>query len=1288
MILSNFVYIFFLFSIVYSIPIPPTIITEPDSDIIFDSRVNLELPCLAQGDPTPTYLWTKNGQVYNLNSQNNRVLMTTDSGTLIFTQPESLDQGWYQCNVTNDWGTAVSNRIYVRQAELGSFPVYDKPQVITVRRGDSLRIPCKSPIATPDPEIYWTDNTNAGDQLGFRVSNPRIQQDYNGNLFFLNVKDEDERKQFVCNVLSRQLNIIRRGSITQLKIIKSDPIERKPMKLWTSNATQIALKGQSLSLKCIFGGLPTPDVTWRKTYGSIPEKRSTLNLEKQELIINDLQYEDSGVYECRGHNEFGYDVFSINVQVDSAPYWIGKPKDLNIAEGEIVDVICNVESRPNQQEIQWLRNEDRRVPYNPRRRVRKNRLTIQNVTKLDTAVYQCNISNIHGYVYTNFFVNVMSQKPEIQRGPEALYRVVEGKNVVLPCESFGIPMPKVYWKKRDRIITGGRYSISKDGNLTIREVITSDNGVYTCNATNKFGFATRNTTLSIKQKTRIKTRPTNLEIRRGANAIFRCTATADTTLGLTIDWYKDGELLTYTGRFIKDITDPDLLKIVDVQFDDAGSYVCRASTDIDFDEASATLVVQDRPNKPKITKITCNGSSDQPFAVVQWAGTGDNHARLLYYELQYNTSFQVNDWISVPIEQKRESYNEIKSQDGSIKLEPKTTFFKTTHLPTNQYDLRVALSCWTNYTFRIIAYNRIGASDPSSVSESTCTTKSCRPKTNPIGIKASATQSAPLVIEWESMPAIQWGAPKFWYEVGWRQAPVGKKPGAFSTQNVNPPLRRFSVPNSVMNMRYEYYVKAVNQQPGEINSTDSTEVLVTNIAFAGDSAPTYVPRNFRVLHMLDSTTVQFAWDPPLPSDETDIRGVIKGYQIEVFRLDDPENTRRIESNIPANQSWTTVFNAPPNADVGAHICIETERYFGPTSPVIQFPTREGRPGPVTNLRGVPYTNNGIFLLWDSPDETNGVIIGYQIDYKAIDSIASQPDVDQPSILLRDDTRRSYLLGSLKPDTKYRVQVRARTSVGLSTSPAIIELTTNQSLVPSKPTFTVSSRGTTSFNISFDPTIMAVPGSLYYVQFKENDKEGQALFKKSYAVSNERHIFVNSLEPGKTYTAILIAGDGLESETKSDPQMITTLSKDRSPHVISSPWFIGLIAAVIVLIIIIAIVCGIMKRKGGKYSVQDKEMLHGPSGYGDDEGKFTEYYRAPGDVSIRHSRISLNNGDDRDSMEEFNDEKDRGRFTEDGSFIGQYGRDDKRRTYLVKYDESMGLTNETQTNNQGKSSSPV
>ena len=100
---------------------------------------------------------------------------------------------------------------------------------------------------------------------------------------------------------------------------------------------------------------------------------------------------------------------------------------------------------------------------------------------------------------------------------------------------------------------------------------------------------------------------------------------------------------------------------------------------------------------------------------------------------------------------------------------------------------------------------------------------------------------------------------------------------------------------------------------------------------------------------------------------------------------------------------------------------------------------------MTNLRGVPFGGNGIYLFWDLPDEPNGFVIGYQIDFKTIESIVAQPGLDQPSILLRDPNQRDYLLGGLKPNTKYRVQVRARTLAGLSASPAMIELTTNSSM---------------------------------------------------------------------------------------------------------------------------------------------------------------------------------------------------------------------------------------------------
>lgn len=55
-------------------------------------------------------------------------------------------------------------------------------------------------------------------------------------------------------------------------------------------------------------------------------------------------------------------------------------------------------------------------------------------------------------------------------------------------------------------------------------------------------------------------------------------------------------------------------------------------------------------------------------------------------------------------------------------------------------------------------------------------------------------------------------------------------------------------------------------------------------------------------------------------------------------------------------------------------------------------------------------------------------------------------------------------------------------------------------------------------------------------------DGQSIFKRTYAVSNDRTIIVSPLQPGKTYITILVAGDGIRAETKSDPQLVRTLGK--------------------------------------------------------------------------------------------------------------------------------------------------
>ena len=41
--------------------------------------------------------------------------------------------------------------------------------------------------------------------------------------------------------------------------------------------------------------------------------------------------------------------------------------------------------------------------------------------------------------------------------------------------------------------------------------------------------------------------------------------------------------------------------------------------------------------------------------------------------------------------------------------------------------------------------------------------------------------------------------------------------------------------------------------------------------------------------------------------------------------------------------------------------------------------------------------------------------------------------------------------------------------------------------------------------------------------------------------------------------------------------------DRGPSVVNSPWFIGLITALVILFIVLFVVCGLMRRKGGVHA---------------------------------------------------------------------------------------------------------
>lgn len=176
---------------------------------------------------------------------------------------------------------------------------------------------------------------------------------------------------------------------------------------------------------------------------------------------------------------------------------------------------------------------------------------ITNLQKNDTGNYGCNATNSLGYVYKDVYVNVLALAPEIT-DPPTDQEAVNGKAVNMTCRVFGAPAPKVKWSRNGKELTGGRYTVLKEGDLNINNVQFDDTGSYTCYAVNKFGNANASANFIVRRHTYITDGPEDYEVPAGQQATFRCNAVADEELPLQIVWLSKGRVIEFDRepRFI------------------------------------------------------------------------------------------------------------------------------------------------------------------------------------------------------------------------------------------------------------------------------------------------------------------------------------------------------------------------------------------------------------------------------------------------------------------------------------------------------------------------------------------------------------------------------------------------------------------------------------------------------------------------------------------------------------------------------------------------------------------
>ncbi|XP_061570995.1 neuronal cell adhesion molecule a isoform X9 [Cololabis saira] len=1137
------------------LPQPPTITQQSPKDYIFDPRENIVLHCEAKGKPQPSFSWTRNGTHFDV-EKDSKVLMKPGSGTLVIDisgEKAEVYEGTYQCTAHNDHGTAISNNIVIRQSRS---PLWSKErnEAVVVQKGVPLVLQCQPPAGLPPPVIIWMDNNFQRLPLDKRVS-----QALNGDLYFSNVLPDDTRNDYICYARFHYTQTIQQKQPISVTVLDMETMNETVAALYNitdfyrgspdgerhpgfmlplgATSTKMVLRGETLELECIAEGLPTPDISWQKEGGELPSGRMSLQNFKKTLRISDVNEADTGSYRCTAANKLGSVYHDIKVTVKAAPFWVSAPRNLILAPNETGILTCRVNGTPKPT-IRWFVNgvPIENAPEDHSRKVDEDTVIISSVQSGSSAVYQCNASNEFGYLMANAFVNVLAEPPRVLTPPNRVYQVISNNPALLHCASFGSPIPVITWFKDSQISirNGDPFVIYENGTLEINVAQPLNSGKYTCIATNNLGIKENHVFLEVKEPTRILRQPEYKVVQRGMSALFECKVKHDPSLIPTMTWLKDKGELPDDERFV---VDTDSLTIKDVRGEDEGAYTCIMNTTLDQDSASAMLtvveatptpaIVYEKPDPPTDLELT-----DQTERSVQltWTPGDENNSPIKNFLIQYEDLLhQPGVWVN------------LTEADGT----------STT--------ARLQLSPHVYYSFRVLAQNDVGYSNPSAPSHEYRTSPAA-PDENPSNVHGAGTQPDNIVISWTPLTGFQSNGQGLQYKVYWKQKDVDED---WSSQNVAN-ASQFVLSGTQTYVPYEIKVQAFNHYG---NGPDPGVV----VGYSGEDFPLSAPESVNIM-VHNSTVAEVHWEPVSLSS---VRGKLQGYTVYYRRerglhetAEEAEQQQAL--TFSGNRSEGRLPGLQPYSLYNVFIKVLNNKGEGPSSLSKTFETPEGVPGPPTFLNVVDYSLDSLTLAWGPPANNNGRLVGYTLSYQPVNSTSGLGPIKEMSFLANET---SAVLGSLNSSMLYKFYLTARTIKG--------------------------------------------PGP---------------------SISEEASTILDTAVP------------------------------NRQVDIATQGWFIGLMCAIALLILVLLIVCFIKRNKGGKYPVKEKEDAHQDpeiQPMKEDDGTFGEYSDTEDHKPLKGSRTPSNGtvrrDESDDSLVDYGEGGD-GQFNEDGSFIGQYSGKKEKDTH--------------------------
>ncbi|XP_026930643.1 neurofascin isoform X11 [Prionailurus bengalensis] len=922
------------------------------------------------------------------------------------------------------------------------------------------------------------------------------------------------------------------------------------------------------------------------------------------------------------------------------------------------------------------------------------------------------------------------------QGTASSQMVLRGMDLVLECIASGVPTPDIAWYKKGGDLPSDKAKFENFNKaLRITNVSEEDSGEYFCLASNKMGSIRHTISVRVKAAPYWLDEPKNLILAPGEDGRLVCRANGNPKP--TVQWMVNGEPLQSAPPNPNREVAGDTIIFRDTQISSRAVYQCNTSNEHGYLLANAFVSVLDvpprmlSPRNQLIRVILYNRTRldcpffGSPIPTLRWFknGQGSNLDGGNYHVYE-------NGSLEIKMIRKEDqgiytcvATNILGKAENQVRLEVKdpTRIYR---MPEDQVAKRgttVQLECrvkhdpslkltvsWLKDDEPLYIGNRMKKEDDSltifGVAERDQGSYTCVASTelDQDLAKAYLTVLADQATPTNRLAALPKGRPDRprdleLTDLAERSVRLTWIPGDDNNSPITDYVVQFEEDQFQPGVWHDHskFPGSVNSAVLQLSPYVNYQFRVIAINEVGSSHPSLPSERYRTSGAPPESNpadvkgegtrknnMEITWTP---MNATSAFGPNLRYIVKWRRRE----TRETWNNVTVWGSRYVVGQTPVYVPYEIRVQAENDFGKGPEPDTVIGYSGEDYPRAApTDVKIRVLNSTAISLQWNRvyPDTVQGQLREYRAYYWRESSLLKNLWVSQKrqQASFPGDRPRG-VVSRLFPYSNYKLEMVVVNGRGDGPRSETKEFTTPEG-VPSAPRrFRVRQPNLETINLEWDhpehPNGILIGYTLKYVAFN-GTKLGKQIVENFSP--NQTKFTMQRADPVSRYRFTLSArtqvgsGEAATEESPAPPNEATPTAAytNNQADIATQGWFIGLMCAIALLVLILLIVCFIKRSRGGKYPVREKKDVPlGPEDPKEEDGSFD--YSDEDNKPLQGSQTSLDGTikqqESDDSLVDYG-EGGEGQFNEDGSFIGQY---------TVKKDKE-----ETEGNESSEATSPV